>query len=273
MANAHGSPFPWTTLWQHRSLLAQFTRRYIDARHRGSILGFTWAFLNPLLMLALYTFIFSQVFEGQFRGGEHQPRYALVIFLGLMFYHLVADILAAGPGLIISNPNFVKKVVFPLEILPASAVGASLFHFGVSLVLFLIGAVLLQHPFTWVALWLPIIALPIVILVLGLGWLLSALGVFLRDLQQVMGMLNLILLYTSCIFFPPEKVAEKVPAVWALLRFNPLLQSVDMARSAVLWGNPPPLLTLAYTYGAAILLAWFGYWTFRKTRPAFADVV
>jgi lipopolysaccharide transport system permease protein len=211
MATAHGTRFPWMTLWIHRSLLRQFTARYIHARHRGSILGFAWAFLNPLLMLALYTFIFSQVFEGEFRGGEHQPRYALVIFLGLMFYHLVADILATAPGLIVSNPNFVKKVVFPLEILPASAVGASLFHFGVSMILFLCGALLFQHPFTWVALWLPIIALPILILVLGLGWFLSALGVFLRDLQQVMGMINLILIYTSCIFFPPEKVASVAP--------------------------------------------------------------
>jgi lipopolysaccharide transport system permease protein len=273
MATAYGTRFPWMTLWNHRSLLRQFTVRYIHARHRGSILGFTWAFLNPLLMLALYTFIFSKVFEGEFRGGEHQPRYALVIFLGLMFYHLVADILATAPGLIVSNPNFVKKVVFPLEILPASAVGASLFHFGVSMILFLFGALLFQHPFTWVALWLPIIALPILILVLGLGWFLSALGVFLRDLQQVMGMINLILIYTSCIFFPPEKVASVAPAVWSVLRFNPLLQSIDLARNAVLWGQPPSWSILGFTYAAALGVAVLGYWTFRTLRPAFADVV
>ena len=273
MSVVHGSRFPWVTLWRHRSLLWQFTVRYVDARHRGSLLGFTWAFLNPLLMLALYTFIFSVVFSGQFRTGPLQPRFALIIFLGLMYFHLVADILATAPGLIVSNPNFVKKVVFPLEILPASAVGASLFHFGVSLLLFLVGAVFLGHPFTWTALWLPIVTLPLVLLVLGIGWFLSALGVFLRDLQQVMGFLNVVLLYTSCIFFPPEKVAELSPALWSVLRFNPLLQTVNMAREAVLWGNSPSALSLGYTYGCAIAVICAGYFAFQKTRPAFADVV
>ena len=261
------------SLWRHRSLLRQFTARQIEARHRGSLLGMAWAFLTPLLLLGLYTFIFSVVFPGQFGSGPDQPKYALIIFSGLICYHLMADVLATSPGVITTNPNFVKKVVFPLEILPAAVVGASLFNLFVSGGLFLLGALALGHAFSLQALWLPLIVLPLVLLALGLGWILSALGVFLRDLQQIMGFLNLILLYTSCIFFPPARVAELAPAVWAVLRFNPLLQTVDLVRETVLWGHAPNLGALGYTTACGLVVFATGYWFFRATRAAFADVV
>lgn len=273
MSSLPRASFPGFTLWQHRSLLRQFAARQIEARHRGSFLGVAWAFLNPLLMLALYTFIFSVVFPGQFGTGASQPRYALIIFLGLMCYHLMADVLATAPGVVTTNPNFVKKVVFPLEILPAAVVGASLFHLFVSLGLFLAGALLLGHAFTWQALWLPLVMLPLLMMALGLGWALSALGVFLRDLQQIMGFLNLILLYSSCIFFPPARVAELSPALWSVLRLNPLLQTIELARQTVLWGKAPDLGTLAYTLTCGVVCFALGYAFFRATRPAFADVV
>jgi lipopolysaccharide transport system permease protein len=267
-----GSVFPWVVLWRHRGLLLQFTERAINVRHRGSMLGFVWAVLNPLLMLGLYTFIFGVVFSGRFDvlPDETPLDYAFTIFLGLIFFHLIAETLAASPSLVATNPNFVKKVVFPLEILPASAVGASLFHFGISLVLFFLGALVLGHQFSATALWLPVIILPIVLLALGLAWALSALGVFLRDLQQLVGFVNLVLLYASCVFFPTAKVPAEV---WAILRFNPLLQTVDLARETVLWGHDPALLRLAYTYAAGALVFGGGYLIFRVTRPAFADVV
>lgn len=261
------------SLWRHRSLLRQFTARQIEARNRGSFLGMAWAVLNPLLMLGLYTFIFSVVFPGQFGSGPAQPRYALIIFSGLICYHLMADVLANAPGIITSNPNFVRKVVFPLEILPAAVVGASLFHLLVSVGLFLVGALVLGHAFTVQALWLPLILLPLLLLALGLGWMLSALGVFLRDLQQVMGFLNLILMYSSCIFFPPSRVAELVPAVWAVLRFNPLLQTIDLVRQTILWGAAPNLGALAYIWACGVVVFAAGFAFFRATRPAFADVV
>ena len=273
MQRPSSSSLSVVTLWQHRSLLRQFTARQIEARNRGSLLGMTWAFLNPLLMLGLYTFIFSVVFPGQFGDGPEQPKYALVIFGGLICYHLMADVLATAPGMITSNPNFVKKVVFPLEILPAAVVGASLFHLLVSVGLFLVGALVLGHTFTLHALWLPLILLPLLLLALGMGWILSALGVFLRDLQQIMGFLNLILLYASCIFFPPARVAELAPAVWSVLRFNPLLQTIELVRQTVLWGHAPELGVLAYTTACGLVCFVAGYAFFRATRPAFADVV
>lgn len=262
---------PIRPLWRHRDLLLQFTRRYIDTRHKGSILGFFWAVLNPLLMLALYTFVFGVVLKGHFGNRPMNSwGYALTVFLGLMLFHLVADILGSAPPLIVANANFVKKVVFPLEILPAAAVGAALFHFCISLGLFLLGALVLGQPLGWTACWLPVIALPLVWFALGLGWLLAALGVFFRDLQQVITPLTMVIMYTSCVFWAPETLPASVMAV---LRFNPLLHTIDLARQAVLWDQSPAVGPLAFTYLAGALMFCLGSYVFYRTRPAFADVV
>lgn len=274
MSAIQGSPSSssWLSLWRHRDLLLQFTRRQIEGRHKGSLLGFGWSILNPLLMLGIYTFVFSVIFPGHFTNQPDQgpKEYALTVFIGLACFHLLVDSFAVAPSLIVTNTNFVKKVVFPLEILPAAAVGAAVFHFLIISALFFLGAVILGVHLTWTALWAPVIIFPLILISLGGAWLLSALGVFLRDLQQLVGFASMVLMWASAIFFSPVRIP---PEVWAFLKFNPLLRAIDLARQTIMWGQQPSLPVLAYLYVFAFFALVGGFFVFRKTRPAFADVL
>jgi lipopolysaccharide transport system permease protein len=259
-------------LWRHRQLLWQFTLRNVELRHRGSHLGLVWSVFNPLLMLGLYVLVFGYVFDGHFNAAHPESRmeYALGIFLGLTTFHLFAEVLGAAPGVIVANPNFVKRVVFPLEILPAANVGASLFHALISLSLALLGVALLGPGLTFHALWLPVVFLPLLFLLLGVAWLISAAGVFFRDIGQITGFVTMVLMYASCVFFSSAMLPAKA---WAILRFNPLLLAVELVRDSVLWHTPINLLHLSYLYGCGLLLCALGYWCFRRAAPAFADVL
>jgi lipopolysaccharide transport system permease protein len=190
------------------------------------------------------------------------------VFLGLILFHLVAETLAAAPTFIVGQPNLVKKVVFPLEMLPLSQLSACWFHAMISLALCLLGQLVLGHGLTTGVLWLPVILLPLLLFTLGLGWLLAALGVFFRDLVQVVPVLGQIVLWTSAIFFSPQALS---PFGWAILKWNPLLQIVDLARRAVLWEQPLNLAHLAYTWLAGLAMFLAGAWFFRATQRSFAE--
>ncbi|KXU34723.1 hypothetical protein AXK11_07725 [Cephaloticoccus primus] len=258
-------------LWQHRELLWQFTLRNVELRHRGSYLGLVWSFLNPLLMLGLYVMVFGYIFSGRFGviEGESRIDYGLGIFLGLTLFHFISETLGTAPNIILGNPNFVKKVVFPLEVLPAANVGSAAVHLVISLILTLIGILWLGPGLHLGLLWLPVILLPIILMALGLGWLLSALGTFFRDISQIIGFINMVLLWASGVFF----TAHKYPAAWTWLRFNPLLLAIDLARNAALWEQPLSMAHLAYLYAWGLGLCVFGNYVFRKLKPVFADVL
>ncbi len=258
-------------LWRQRELLWQFTVRNVELRHRGSHLGLIWSFLNPLLMLGLYVLVLGLIFGGHYGVWPNETKldYGLGIFLSLTLFHFVAEVLAVSPTIIIANPNFVKKVVFPLEILPAANVGAAIFHLFISLVLVLISLVTFGHGIPVSALWLPVIILPLILLALGIGWFCSALGVFFRDISQITAFLSMALMWASGVFF----TAQKYPAAWTYLRFNPLLLAIDLARDAVMWARPLNFTHLAYVYLTSFLTCVLGYWAFRKMKPAFADVL
>lgn len=259
-------------IWQSRDLLWQFTQRSIEMRHRGSYLGLAWSLLQPLLMLGLYVVVFGYIFGGSFDVLPDETRvdYALGIFLGLTLFHFVAEAFSLAPNLIVSNPNFVKKVVFPLSILPASLVGTAFFHLLISLGLVLIGVVFFGHGVGLSALWLPVVVAPLVLLSLGLAYTISALGVFWRDLAQLTQFVTLSLMYASAIFFPASQVP---PAIWTFLRFNPLLLATELARDALLWGRAINTTHLAYIWLVGIVTLVLGHAVFRKLRPAFADVL
>ncbi|MEK9986338.1 MAG: ABC transporter permease, partial [Opitutae bacterium] len=199
-----------------RDLLWQFTKRNIQTGFRGSLLGVFWVVLSPLLMLALYTFVFGVVFGGSFEQLNtegHLVRkdgasYALGIFLGLSVMSLISGTLSSSATLIVSNPNFVKKVVFPLEVLPVAQVGNLAFNFSISLGLCLIGAILVGDGFCMAWIWLPLIILPSVFISLGIGWLLASLGVFFRDIAQLTQFLGMVLLYASGVFYSVRKIPE-----------------------------------------------------------------
>lgn len=258
-------------LLRHRELLWQFTLRNVELRHRGSHLGLVWSVLNPLLMLGLYVLVFGYIFQGSFgRPGETRLEFGLGIFLGLTLFHFVAEVIATAPAIVVNNPNFVKKVVFPLEVLVAANVGGAFIHLLIGLSLVLSGVLILGPGLSLSALWLPVILLPIVLFSLGLTWLFAALGVFLRDIAQLMQAVSQVLLFASAVFYP----LAKIPAVaWAFLRYNPILLGINLARDAVLWHQPLNYTHLAYLYVAGLAACYVGYAVFRRLKPAFADVL
>jgi len=258
-------------LWAHRELLTQFTLRNVEVRHKGSHLGLIWSLLNPLLMLGLYVLVFGYIFSGRFGVLPDETRvdYALGIFLGLTLFHFFAEILTVAPTNIVANPNFVKKVVFPLEILPAAGVGGAVFHMLISLALALVSLLVFGRGIPLTIGWLPVIIAPLILLALGTSWFFSALGVFFRDIGQVMQFLTMALMWASGVFF----TAQKFPAAWVYLRFNPLLLAIDLTRDAALWARPLNLHHLGYLYLTGFLSCMLGHLAFRRMKPAFADVL
>jgi lipopolysaccharide transport system permease protein len=258
-----------------RDLWWQFTVRAVELRHRGSHLGIIWAVLNPLLMLGLYMLVFGVIFKIRFGvlPQENSVDIALAIFLGLILFHVTAETLGIGPTIIVSNPNLVKKVVFPLEVLPLAQLSAFWFHLLISLGLLLIGIVVLGRSLTLAGLlWLPVVLLPHLLLTAGLCWFLAAIGVFFRDINQVIQFVSQIMLWASAIFYPLSRFHGS-SVVWNVLKWNPLLQTVQLARCALLWHRPIDLGWLAYTYAAGAAMFFAGMWFFKKTQSAFADVL
>jgi lipopolysaccharide transport system permease protein len=262
-----------TALARKRDLWWQFTVRAVESRYRGSYFGMLWAVINPLLMLSIFFVVFGLFFGGHFRDPsvESLKDYAMAMFLGLTLFQLLAETLGASPLLITANVNLVKKVVFPLDILPLAQSGGLWFNLVIGLLLALGGWMLIGEKLTIAGvLWLPVILVPLLMLSAGLAWLLAALGVFFRDLVQAMSFLGQVIMYSSAVFYPVSRLS---PGFWAILKWNPFLRTVVLAREVVLWNYPVNLRALAYTYavGFAVLVA--GRWTFQKLRPAFADVI
>jgi lipopolysaccharide transport system permease protein len=264
---------PFVLLWRHRDLLDQFTRRTIEQRHKGSALGLLWAVLNPLLLLLLYSFVFGHVMGVKFHRipNETDYDYPLGLFLGLVFYQFLAEILTLSPIAIVTQPNFVKKVVFPLEILPVATVGASAFTAAISLGLALLGVLLFGGGLHLHAFWLLAIIPPIGLIGLGCAWFLSAFGVFVRDTANAMPFLSQVLIYTSSVFFSLALMQSS--KAWWILRLNPLLWAVEESRCAVLWRLPISTKSLVFLWMSGIVISFFGYLFFHKTRPGFADVL
>jgi lipopolysaccharide transport system permease protein len=258
-------------LWQRRELIGQFTQRSIELRHRGSRLGPFWALLNPLTMLGLYFVVFGVIYDQRFHvlPGETRYDYSLALFLGLALFHGFSETLGWAPSIITTNPNFVKKVVFPLEVLPVANVGAAGFHLAVSVSLVVLGSAFGSAGLSWHVLWLPILVLPLLLLSLGVAWILAALGVFIRDIGQVTAFAATALLFASAVMYPPAMIPDTLD----FLRWNPLLLIVDVARRTVLWHQPMPWGTLAYLYGIVLVVFAVGASLFAVLRKSFAEVI
>ncbi len=268
---------PWhiaRNLWRHRELAWQFAVREVELRHRGSRLGAIWALVNPLSMLLLYWFIFGLMFKARFAVIPNETQFDDVVatFFGLAMFQVFAETLGWGPLVIAMNPNFVKKVVFPLEILPLAKVGDAAYHLAVSLGLVLFGSLFATMGLSWSTFWLPALILPLLLLALGVGWTLSAVGVFVRDVAQLTPFLGTSLQFASAVMFAPA-LMRNVPYAWEILRFNPLLQILDLGRRVVLWQQPMDWPWLAYIYAISIVVFVFGYACFMLLRKSFAEVI
>jgi lipopolysaccharide transport system permease protein len=261
-----------TSLWRNRQLVWQMSRREVVGRYRGSIMGLAWSFFNPVFMLAVYTFVFSVVFKARWGvgGGESKTQFAVVLFVGMIVHGLVAEVLNKAPGLILGNVNYVKKVIFPLEILPVVSMGVALFHSLVSILVLLIAFVIFNDYLQWTAIFAPLVLLPLVVLTVGLAWILASLGVFIRDIGQSIGIITTVMMFLAPVFFPVTALPEKFrPFMMA----NPLTFIIEQSREVLILGKLPNWLGLgAYTL-IAIAIAWAGYAWFQKTRKGFADVL
>ena len=258
-------------MWKSRNLIAQMTKREVIGRYRGSVLGLLWSFFNPILMLTIYTFVFSVVFKARWgTGGESRFEFALILFAGLIVFNIFSECVNRAPSLIISNINYVKKVIFPLEILPLVNMGAALFHGIMSLVVLIIFYVLVSSSLHWTVIFAPLIILPLLLMTLGISWFLASLGVFVRDVAQVISMLTTVLMFTSPIFFPVSILPEKYRIFMYL---NPLTFIIEQMRDVVLWGRLPSWSGWCLSMALGIGVAWIGLVWFQKTRKGFADVL
>lgn len=259
------------SLWHNRRLIEQMIRREVVGRYKGSVMGLTWSFFNPVLMLTVYTFVFSVVFKARWGIGDEESKtqFAVVLFVGMIVHGLFSEVLNRAPGLILSNVNYVKKVVFPLEILPAISMGAALFHSLVSLGVLLIAFVLFNGYLHWTAVFTPLVLLPLIILTLGLAWILASLGVFLRDVGQAIGIVTTVMLFLAP-FLSCNRIARSNSA---MAYGQPAYLYYRTGKSRAHLGKLPDWTGLGIYTAIAIVVAWAGYAWFQKTRKGFADVL
>lgn len=258
-----------------RDLIFALTQREILDKYRGSLLGVLWSFFTPIVMLAIYTFVFSVVFKVRWgteigSGVGEKVDFALVLFAGLMPFYFFSEVLNRSPGLVLSHVNYVKKVVFPLEVLPMVAVGTALFQFIVNFLVWLLFRLIVQGWPPVTIFLLPVIMLPFILLVLGLSWLLASLGVYIRDIQQFVGLIVTVSMFLSPLFYPLSALPE---AYRGFLYLNPLTYVIEQGRAVMVFGQWPDWgLWLGY-FGISLGVAGGGYFWFIKTKKGFADVL
>lgn len=258
-------------LWRNRELINASTKREVLGRYRGSFLGLLWSFFNPLFMLVVFTFVFSVIFQARWgHGSGSKTEFALVLFAGLIVFNLFAECINRAPGLILSNANYVKKVVYPLEIIAFVGLLSGLFHTLISLAVWLIAYTLFFGIPHLTVLYVPLVLLPFSLFLMGLTWTLAALGVYLRDVSQFVGVLTTALMFLSPIFYPATAFPE---AHRYLLYLNPLTPVIEQMRDVLYWGNTPDFLILSIYWIATLGIAWLGFAWFQKTRKGFADVL
>ena len=271
-ATASASPMGAVrSLWANRQLIARMGQREIIGRYKGSAMGLAWSFITPLFMLAIYTFVFSVVFQARWGTSEEsKTQFAVVLFAGLIVHTLFSDVINRAPQLVLGNVNYVKKVVFPLEILPVVQLLSATFHALVSVAVLIAAQLVFQGSLPITALLLPVVLLPFLLLTLGLAWWLASLGVFVRDVGQTINLITSVMLFMSPVFFPVQSLP---PALQPWMHLNPLTFVIEQVREVVVWGRLPDWRGLAVSSLPSIATAWLGIAWLQKTRKGFADVL
>jgi lipopolysaccharide transport system permease protein len=259
------------SFWRNRSLIYVLSKREVAGRYKGSNFGILWSFFNPIFMLAIYTLIFSIVFKARWEGaGESKVEFALILFVGLIVFNFFAECISKAPGLILSNANYVKKIVFPLEILAMVTVGSALFHMLISIVVWTIFYVIFFGLPSRTFFLLPVVLLPLLMTTLGATLFLSSLGVYFRDLSQLVSLVLSALLFLTPIFYPISALPENYERI---LRFNPISPEIEFMRKILVWGElPDPSDYLLYVM-FSILFLFAGFFWFQRTRKGFSDVI
>lgn len=261
-----------SSIWSNRSLILALIKREVIGRYKGSVIGIAWSFFTPVLMLITYTFVFSVVFKARWGLETNQSKidFAIILFVGLIVHGLFAECINRAPNLILSNVNYVKKVIFPLEILSPVAFGSALFHAIISLCVMLVSQLILNHYMPLTVFMLPIILLPLTLATLGFSWFLAGFGVYVRDVGQITGIITTVLLFVSAVFFP---ISALPPPYQGWLKLNPLVIIIEQSRDVLIFGRLPDFTLLFTLLSAGFLIAWAGFAWFQKTRKGFADVI
>lgn len=258
------------TIYKNRDLLRSLVRREIETKYRSTNLGFLWVVIYPLMMLGVYTFVFGSVFGVRWAGQGNLTDFVPMLYCGLIVHAIFAETVGKAPYLIVNNPNYVKKVIFPLELLPVGSLLTALFNASVSFVLVLLMVLLSKYSISWTILFMPLVLLPLVLWAIGFAWLIAALGVFFRDIEQFIGVLMSMLLFLSPVFYSSSSAPQ---AAQVLLMFNPLSYPIEEMRNVLLLGKMLQWNSWSVNALFAFGIAWFGLWVFERTRPAFADVI
>jgi len=261
------------SLQRNRALIIQMTKREVIGRYRGSIFGLAWSFFNPILMLAVYTFVFSFVFKSRW-GHDAAPigrgEFAMMLFVGMTVHGLFAECINRSPLLVLQNVSYVKKVVFPLEIFPVIALCSAMFHMLISILVLIVGVLFVSGTVHLTAALFPIVVLPLLLISLGVGWFLAATGVYVRDIAQATGFLTSVLMFLSPVFYPISSLPQKYQ-IW--LQLNPLTFFIEQSRAVLVTGDLPNFTVLGLYYCIGVLISWMGYWWFQSARRGFADVL
>ena len=275
----------------NRFIVSSMVGRAIRDRYQRTVLGILWAFLSPLMLLLIYSLVFGLVFKVRFPPPEASTApeaaagaeaaaaavlaapdlpYGLVLFSGLLMHMMISEVLQTAPSIIMENRSYVTKVIFPLEVLPVTVLATAVFQGLVSCVVLLVAEVVMVGTVPWTTVLFPIVWLPFVAMMLGISLIIASLGVFLRDIEQIVGFLSTVLLFGSPILFPAELMPEFMQTVMA---FNPLTVVVTAFRDVALWGTMPNWADLGAYAGVSLAVLWFGAWWFARTRKGFADVL
>lgn len=257
---------------KYKDLIYQFTKREIESRHKGSNLGQSWAILSPLLVLGLYFFIFGLIFSSRFGilKNENYFDFGISLFLGLTIYNIISESISTSPTLIVSQPNYVKKVIFPLEVLSISKIISS-FYFSLYSLLIILVLLPFSHSIISIKiLILPILLIPLFILCLGISLLLSSLGVLFRDINHITAFLNTLLMYVSAVVYPPSKLPL---SLYNILKYNPILILIAEIRNITLYNISINYWHIIYIYTSSIVIYAFSLLIFNKLKIHFPEVL
>lgn len=263
---------PFIIIFKHRALIFRLSRREILSKYKGSIFGLSWSVIYPILMLGVYTFVFSIVFKARWDSVGSTPKgeFAIILFAGLIIFNFFVECITRSPNLIFENPSYVKKVIFPLEILSITAILTAFFQFIINFGILILFLVIYQNNINFSIILVPIVLFPLIFACIGMSWILASLGVFIRDVHQVIQVISQVLIFLCPVFYS----VEMLPKMFRIIIYlNPLTYVINQFRDIVLWNTIPNINFLIMTWASSIIIFLSGFYWFRYTRKAFADIV